>query len=292
LVAISILWGLTWIVSRQGVHYMPALQLAGIRQTFAGIVFLSYFLFKKSEWPRGKQWLQIFVLSLLNLVLTNGLTTLSVKYISAGLASIIAAIYPLWLVIIAAFSLRSTVSFKTVLGLILGFAGICLVFYGHLKDFFNPDFQIGILISIAASVSWAFGTLYTKKLSSSFNPYFSIAIQMVIAGIFLYAFSTFSGQHIPVRTIPWQSWTAIFFLAIFGSITAFIAFLYAIQHLPVAQVSIYAYINPIVAVLAGSWFLQEELTYSIALGGIITLYGVYLVNKTVASRNSKVPSAE
>ena len=272
-------WGTTWIASRQGVRYMPALQLAGIRQSIGGLLYVIFFLSKGRALPRGKEWWPIIILSLLNFALSNGLSTWGVKYISAGLGSIIAATFPLWIVIINLFTARSAIPAKAVIGLILGFTGVCVIFYEHLADFLQPEFRFGILLSLAASWTWAFGTLYTKQQAAAFNPYFSLGLQMLISGILTSIIAVVSGQTIPVQDIPWQSWTAIAYLATFGSVISFIAYLYALQNLPTEQASIYAYINPVVAVLLGSLLFNEKLTIFIIAGGAITLLGVHLINQ-------------
>jgi drug/metabolite transporter (DMT)-like permease len=284
---VSFLWGTTWVASRQGVKHMPAIQLAGIRQFLAGFLYTIYFIFKGAVWPKGREWLNILVLSALNLFLTNGLTTLGVKYISGGLGSIIAAIFPLWLVIIGLSTNKPKVPTKVLIGLLLGFGGICVIFYEHLRDFFEVDFRFGIMISLIASVCWSFGTLYTKKQAKEFNPYFSIGLQMVISGVLLFGISTAAGWNIPMKEIPAASWIAIFYLVIFGSVIAFACYLYALQNLPTAQLSIYAYINPIVAVLFGSLLFGEKITLFIGIGGLITLYGVYLVNSSFLKKNKR-----
>jgi drug/metabolite transporter (DMT)-like permease len=272
-------WGTTWIASRQGVKHMPALQLAGIRQSIGGLLYVIFFLGKGRTLPRGKEWGPIIILSLLNFALSNGLSTWGVKYISAGLGSIIAATFPLWIVIINMFTVRSGIPGKAVMGLLLGFTGVCVIFYEHLADFLQPEFRFGILLSLAASWTWAFGTLYTKQQAAAFNPYFSLGLQMLISGILTSVIAIASGQTVAIQEIPWQSWTAIAYLAIFGSVISFIAYLYALQNLPTQQVSIYAYINPIVAVVLGSLIFDEKLTVFIVVGGAITLLGVHLINQ-------------
>jgi drug/metabolite transporter (DMT)-like permease len=276
---ISFTWGTTWMVSRKAVQYMPPLELAAIRQLLAGTIFVSFFLRKRAIWPKGREWISVFILSLLNFVLTNGLTTWGVKYISGGLAAIIAAIFPLWLILIGFIRNRSGITTRALIGFLLGFAGICLIFYDHLKDFLNADFRFGILISLSASLTWAFATLYTKQQAALFNPYFSIGLQMLISGVLLYLISLGTGRVIPIQNIPWQSWAGIAYLALIGSVVSFFAYLYALQHLPTGQVSIYAYINPVVAVILGSLILGEKLGIYIVSGGLVTLYGVYLVNQ-------------
>jgi len=288
LAMVCFFWGTTWLGSKAAVTYsasVPVLQIAGIRQLIGGTFYVLYFMRKGKAWPRGQEWGPILILSFLNFMISNGFSTWGVKYISAGLGSIIGSIFPLWLVIIGLFSSQKMPA-KAILGIVIGFTGICVIFYEHLDDFFNPDFTFGIIISLIATWSWAFGTLYTKKQAASFNPYFSLGLQMVISGIASYGISIASGIARPLSEISWQSWTAIGYLAIFGSVISFIAYLYALQRLPTEQVSIYAYINPIVAVILGSIIFNEKLTVFLAIGGAITLAGVYLVNQ-VYRRNVK-----
>lgn len=279
LALVCFFWGTTWIASKEGVRHMPALQLAGIRQLIAGLLYVGFFLYRKAALPRGREWRPILILSFLNFILSNGLSTWGVKYISAGLGSIMGAIFPLWLVVIGLFAAREKIPAKAILGLVLGFAGVCVIFYEHLIDFKNPAFRFGILLSLIATWTWAFATLYTKQQAAHFNPYFSLGLQMVISGATLTVVTGVTGHAVPLTEIPWQSWSAIAYLILFGSLMAFIAYLYALQHLPTEQASIYAYINPVVAVLCGWLVFQEKITGFIVVGGAVTLLGVYLVNK-------------
>ncbi|MBP6215074.1 MAG: EamA family transporter [Chitinophagaceae bacterium] len=279
LALVCVLWGTTWIASKEGVRHMPALQLAGIRQLIAGLIYVAFFLIKGASLPKGKEWIPVLVLSFLNFIMSNGLSTWGVKYISAGLGSIMGAIFPLWLVVIGLFASREKLPQKAIIGLLLGFSGVCIIFYEHLEDFFIPDFRFGIILSLIATWTWAFATLYTKQQAASFNPYFSLGLQMLISGTTLITFTSVTGNAVSISQIPWESWTAIAYLIIFGSLLAFIAYLYALQNLPTEQASIYAYINPIVAVLCGWLIFNERITIFITVGGLVTLLGVYLVNK-------------
>jgi drug/metabolite transporter (DMT)-like permease len=176
--------------------------------------------------------------------------------------------------------------------LLLGFGGVCVIFYDHLHDFLNPKFRFGILLSFIATWTWAIATLYTKKQANYFNPYFSLGIQMLISGVVLYSFSSSTGRAVSLFSIPWQTWASIAYLVIFGSLIAFISYLYALQNLPTEQASIYAYINPIVAVVLGSLIFDERLTIYLAIGGLVTLLGVYLVNKAYKITTIEQPETE
>ncbi|MFZ1258957.1 MAG: EamA family transporter [Chitinophagaceae bacterium] len=279
LALVCILWGTTWIASKEGVSHMPALQLAGIRQLIAGILYVGFFFYKGAALPKGKEWIPILVLSFLNFIMSNGLSTWGVQYISAGLGSIMGAIFPLWLVVIGLFISKEKLPRNAIIGLLLGFSGVCIIFSDHLQDFLNPDFRKGIILSLIATWTWAFATLYTKQQAMNFNPYFSLGLQMLISAVALISFTSATRNAVPVSKIPWQSWAAIAYLSVFGSLIAFICYLYALQNLPTEQASIYAYINPIVAVLCGWIVFGEKVTIFITIGGLVTLLGVYLVNK-------------
>ena len=280
LALVCVLWGTTWIASKEGVRHMPALQMAAIRQLIAGALYVGFFLYKGIPLPKGKEWIPVLVLSFLNFMISNGLSTLALQYkISAGLGSIMGAIFPLWLVVIGLFISKDKIPQKALIGLLLGFGGVCIIFYEHLQDFLIPDFRFGIILSLIATWTWAFATLYTKQQAAKFNPYFSLGLQMLISGISLYTFTSLTGNTIPVTKIPWQSWASIGYLILFGSLIAFVCYLYALQNLPTEQASIYAYVNPMVAVLCGWLIFHEKVTIFITLGGLVTLLGVYLVNK-------------
>jgi drug/metabolite transporter (DMT)-like permease len=264
-------WGTTWIASKEGVKHMPALQLAAIRQFIGGTLYVSFFLYKKAPWPKGKQWKTIIILSILNFALSNGLSTWGVKYISSGLGAILNAVFPLWIVIITFFR-GEKLAKLAIMGLIISFGGVCVIFYDHLSDIF---------LSFIATISWAFGFLYTKKKAATFNPYFSLGLQMVISSSFLFAITGATGTSVNITSIPAISWWSIAYLVIIGSVLSFIAYIYMLQKLPPEINSIYAYVNPIIAVLLGAVIFGEILTVTIAIGGAITLFGLFMVNKSI-----------
>lgn len=280
LAVVCFCWGTTWIASKEGVRHMPALQLAAIRQFIGGSVYICYFLFKGATWPKGKQWKTILILSVLNFAISNGLSTWGVKFISSGLGAILNAIFPLWIVIITFFQ-GEKLARLAIIGLVVSFSGVCVIFYDHLADFLQADFRFGIFLSIIATITWAFGSLYTKKKAATFNPYFSLGLQMFISSSILLTITETTGLSVPLSSIPATSWYAIAYLVLVGSIMSFIAYVYMLQKLPAEISSIYAYINPIVAILLGALLFDESLNAAIAIGGAITLSGLFLVNKSI-----------
>lgn len=262
---------------------MPGLQLANIRQLLGGVLYVGYFIFKKQPWPKGKQWRTIIVLSILNFALSNGLSTWGVKYMSSGLGAIISALFPIWIIIINFFNGKK-IAKMALLGILISFGGICIIFIDYIADFLKPEFQFGIILMTASTITWAFGILETKKHAVNFNPYFSLGLQMLISSVLLFGITEASGINIPLSEIPLASWWSIGYLVIIGSVLTFIAFIYSLQNLPTEISSIYVYINPIVAMVLGSFIFDEVLTQAIVIGAVVTLAGLYLVNKSIRKR--------
>jgi drug/metabolite transporter (DMT)-like permease len=276
---VCILWGTTWLASKIGVKHMPALQLSGLRHFIGGGIYVIFFIAKKIPFPTKKQFIRILWMSVVMFVISNGFSVISVVYIPSGLGAVIGAMTPLWLVIFSLITIRGTIfNATTMIGMILGFGGIVVVFYDYLEEMMGSDFPLGIFFGVVASMTWAIGTLLTAKHSKDMDPYVSLGWQMLVSGVILTGLSYATGQHKDVFTISSEGWYAILYLVIVGSIIAFTAFVYALKRLPAAQVSVHSYINPIVAILIGYSMHNEKLTKFVVIGTLVTLVGVYLVN--------------
>ena len=278
-VVVCFFWGTTWLASKRGVQYMPALQLSGLRQCMAGSFVLGYFFIRGFKLPTRDQFIQFGWMSLLMIVINNGFSTWSMKYIPSGLGAVIGAASPLWIAILSTFVFKETkLNTMTIIGLLLGIGGILIIFSDYLQDLFNTNFSVGIILNLIASVTWAFGTIFTVKNAKHVNPYFSLGWQMFLGGIVLLMVAYFSGQYTPLQGTGAAVWSSILYLVFVGSIITYSAFIYALKRLPAQQVSVYAYINPIVAVIVGAVLNNEKLTTIIAGGTVVTIFGIYLVN--------------
>jgi len=285
LAATSLIWGTTWVASRIGVQQVPGLQLSYIRQFLAGSIMLIFFFIKGEKLPTWPQFRWLFVLSIFMFVLANGLSTWSVKYISSGLASLISALYPLCVVIIEMVFLKKNNNTPlTFIGLLIGIAGVAVVFYENAFHTQPDGYGLGVLLGIIAMIGWSIGTIFIARNKYQMNPYYAVGWQMFISSFIIFFMSLGTSQHIPFGEIPYQTWWAIAYLIIMGSIIAFIAFIYSIKYLPPAVSSLYAYINPIVAMITGSILLSEPLTVNLLIGACITLVGVYLVNYSIKKK--------
>jgi drug/metabolite transporter (DMT)-like permease len=276
---VSFFWGTTWLASKKGVEHMPALQLAGIRQLIGGTFYLVYFFIKGYGFPSRQQFFQFIWMSFLMFVISNGFSTWSVQYIPSGLGAVIGAISPIWIALFTVLLFREIkLNLITIAGLVLGFGGILIIFSDYLQALLNSNFAFGITLGVIATMTWALGTLYTVKHARNLNAYYSLGWQMFLSGIILIIVSRITGHYKPLDQVNPIAWYSIAYLVVIGSIITFGAFIYALKRLPAAQASIYAYINPIVAVIVGSILNNEKLNIIIAIGTLVTILGVYLVN--------------
>lgn len=290
----SVVWGTTWIASKLGVNEIPALQMAYIRQFIAGVLFVSFFLFyKKIPLPSLIQFRWLFIMAIIMFVSANGLSTWSIKFIPAGLSSLIGALYPLSVVIIEKVFFKSKrMTGVTFLGLFLGIAGIAIVFYENAFHHTGPNFLFGVFLSSVAMLSWSVGTIFIARNKVEINPYYGIGWQMLIGSFILFVIAQTTQPVIPFRDIPLKVWLVIGYLVLFGSLIAFVAFIYSMKKLPAAVASLYAYINPLIAMIGGYLILNEKLSVNILWGSAVTLIGVFLVNYSVKRAKKIISESE
>jgi drug/metabolite transporter (DMT)-like permease len=286
LTATSIIWGTTWVASKFAVQSTPGLEVSYLRQFIAGTLLLSFFLIKGEKLPTWPQFRWLFMVSIFMFVVNNGFGTWSLKYIPSGLGALMGALYPLFVVIIELLFLKSkNYNVLTFAGLFIGLAGITIVFYANAFHEHPPGYIFGISLCATGMLCWSIGTILIARNKYRMNPYYAMGWQMFMASFLIYLMAVFTGNNIPLREVHLQTWAAIAYLVIAGSMLAFMAFIYTLKYLPPAVASLFAYINPIVAILLGSAiFTDEILTLNVLIGAIITVLGVYLVNNSVRRR--------
>jgi drug/metabolite transporter (DMT)-like permease len=288
--ATSFIWGSTWVASKIAVEHVPGLQISSIRQLMAGLVFIIFFKLKGEPWPKLSQLRSLLFIAVFLLILANGLSTWSIRYISSGLGALIGALFPLFVVIIEMIIFKTKVKPLTFIGLFLGIAGIGFVFYDSAFHHQGSGYIFGVVLGLIATLSWSIGTIMVARKKLNMNPYYGMGWQMALSSPFIMAIAFATGEHIPVTEIPAASWGGLVYLVLAGSCIAFVCFIYSMKHLPAGIASLYAYINPIVAMLIGAVVLTEPLTMDLLIGTLITIAGVYLVNHSLKERPTTVPA--
>ena len=280
-VFICIVWGTTYLAIRIGVMHYPALLFAGVRQTVAGIILASAALAvnKRADWSAkniGRQMLIGFLM----LALGNGLVTWGEQYVSSGIAALICSMMPIFAVLFNLFLAKNEkFNLTTGMGMLLGTLGVGLIFRHDIAKLSDPSYLGGIFAVILATSSWAMGSIINKKNVYPVNPFLNSGLQLLFGGIFmLIACPAIDNLH-SVDYFNRDGLIALAYLIIFGSVLAYAAYMYALSKLPVGIATIYAYINPLVAVILGYFALQEELNIYTILSFATIMVGVYLVNK-------------
>jgi drug/metabolite transporter (DMT)-like permease len=285
----SIVWGTTWVASKMGVMHMPAFEMASIRQFLGGSLYVGFFLIKGEKLPTAQQFIWLLGMSLLMFVSSNGIATYGLKFITSGLAALIAALYPLSVVLIERYYYKAIeITPKTLIGLSLGLLGIGFIFYKDSLTLHGSHYILGVGLSFLAMITWSIGSIIISRTTIKINPYNSIGWQMLISAFIMGTITLISGDYVPLNQIPTISWGVIVYMVIGGSVFAFMSFIYSMKHLKSSIASLYAYINPIVAIWVGSLLLNEQMTWNNIVGSVITLIGVYLVNKSLKDQKDPV----
>lgn len=288
---VSFFWGTTYVAAKISAHQMPGLFVAGVRQAVAGAAMVTYFKSRGYKWPDKTSLLQIIVQAVLLLGIGQGLLTWALESVDSGLAAIIAALMPLFVAVFSIWLLRFA-KFTPLLfgGLLLGFAGIAVIFYEHLSQLLNAKYALGIGFCLTATVAWSLGTVLAARYKPDTDILFSAGLQMLISGVMVLTVCGISGKWAnPLHTTSGALWSLLYLIVV-GSLLSYSAYGYVVSKLPPTQVSVYAYINPLVAVVLGWLILHEAMSVNVITGTLITLGGVWLVNKEF--KKQKAPKAE
>jgi drug/metabolite transporter (DMT)-like permease len=286
LAAVCTIWGTTYLAIRIGVVDFPAFLFSGIRQIIAGVLLSGFMLLLgKAKWPNRKELLIQALGGFFMITLGNGLVGYGEVYVSSGLAAIVCSVMPIWVILInLKVNEDERPTLPVMVGLVIGLSGIVLIFKEHLTEFSNPAYTWGIVVIFIANLGWAIGSVWMKRKNQNTNPFLNAGLQMFFGGVFMLPASLAFDD---LSVIHWTSDVvySMVYLIIMGSIIAYACYSYAITKLPITIVSMYAYINPLVAVLLGWLWLGEKLNLIIGVAMLITIAGIYMVNRGYQLRN-------
>lgn len=281
LAVICIVWGTTYTAIKFCVHDFPPFLMVGIRQTFAGLLLLGLALASgKTKGLTQPYVLRQALTGLVTITGGNGFITWGMQFVSSGLSAVIGALTPVLVVLISLFwKGTDRINWPTLAGVLLGFMGLGLIFSNGWADFLKPEYKWGIAACFASCFTWSLGTVMAKRFNQpGVSPFLNAGLQITAGGLGGFAMSAlFDTSHQIHHTT--QGWLGLLYLALVGSALAFSLYLYALQHLSAAVTSLYTYINPLVAVFLGWLYLNESITFATLVGMLITLGGVWLVNK-------------
>ena len=279
---VCIVWGTTFFAIRVSLDTMPPMIMGSLRWLIAGLLLAGYVFAQGEKLPPPSRWGSIFLLGFLMLGLGNGGVVVAEQWVPSGLAAVLVASNPFWMAAIEAVlpdgeRLRVNVA----LGLLIGFSGIVVLVWPDLTlgSGGRRGFLAGVIALQIASIGWSLGSSYARRHARKENILGTTASQMLAGGVIMMAAATVLGEwprlHFTTRTT-----IALVYLSTVGAVGGFVSYTYALRHLPVSFVSLYAYINPVIAVALGVLLLHESLDSRMAAAAALVFAGVSVVRWT------------
>ncbi|MGH7546003.1 MAG: EamA family transporter, partial [Gemmatimonadota bacterium] len=275
--AVYLIWGSTYLAIRFAIETLPPFLMAGTRFAAAGAVLYAYTRWRGLPAPERAHWPAAIVIGGLLLLGGNGLLVWAETRVPSGIAALLIATVPLWMVLLEAWRRDGTrPGAATVAGLTAGFAGIVLlVGPGEFAGGGGVDL-LGAGALTIASISWAFGSLYSRRANLPASPLVGISMEMLAGGAWLLLAGTLAGEwgRVDPGAVSPRSATALLYLTVFGSLVGFSSYIWLLRVSTPARVSTYAYVNPVVALFLGWALAGESLTPRTGLAVALVLAAV------------------
>ena len=280
LIFICIVWGTTYLAIKIGVAHYPAFLFAGVRQTISGVILISAALIINRKTDLSvKNILRQMLVGFLMLTVGNGCVTFGEKTVPSGIAALICSFMPIFAVLFnLMFSGKEKFNWLIGAGMVLGTCGVGMIFGHDMGDASSGSYLVGVLCTLLATCSWALGSIVNKKNVNPVNAFLNSGMQLLFGGLFMLVISPAVDDLHHVVIWNREGLTALVYLIIFGSVLAYAAYMYALSKLPVGIATIYAYVNPMVAVAIG-FFVGEKLNIYIGMAFVAILLSVFMVNK-------------
>lgn len=276
---VYVVWGSTYLAIRITVTTMPPLLSASARFLVAGVVAYA-FLAVRRGWKavrvtRAELAASTFVGGAL-LLGGNGLVMIGEQHVASGLAALIIAAVPLWVVLLRRMN-GDRAGRGTLLGVGAGFVGVVVLLAPAAAT--GGTRWTGGLMLLAASLSWAIGSFFSKSLPLPRDVFVSTALQMLCGGALLGVAGLARGElsNIDLESFSGASLVSLAYLVVIGSWLAFTAYVWVLQHAPISKVATYAYVNPVIAVLLGWLVLNEPLSLNVVAGAIVVVLSVAFI---------------
>lgn len=277
-IAVCLIWGTTYLAILIALETIPPMLVGGLRFMAAGAALCLFVLARGGRLPPLREWARQAALGTLLLGVGNGAVVWSELWIPSGIAAVGVAALPFWMSGAEAAFGGDRLRGRVLVGLFAGFLGIVLLIWPSLfaADVNGPRFGLGVLLVQVACLGWAVGSSMSRRTQSTGGTAAASALQQLFAGVLLMSVGTALGEWSRLAFTP-RTIAAELYLIVFGSLIAYSAYLYALKHLPVATVSLYAYINPVIAVMLGTLFASERFSPRIVAAAALVLGGVAIV---------------
>lgn len=276
---VCVVWGTTYFGIKVALETVPPFLMGGIRYVIAGGMLAGWITARGRALPARRTWPTLAWLGALMLGAGNGGVVWAEQHLASGLAAVMIATSPFWMVAVdAVLPGGDRLRPRHWIGLTVGFAGIVMLVWPDLRWSGAGSRQVllGIFALQIACAGWAIASAYTRRHVVANDVLGAAALQMIFGGLFMLALGTAAGEW-PALSLNAKTTMALVYLIVAGSLVAFAAYSYALRHLPVSTVSLYTYINPVIAVALGTMLLGEPFRMSMLFAGLIIVVGIMIV---------------
>ncbi|MGH7448499.1 MAG: EamA family transporter [Longimicrobiales bacterium] len=278
--AVYLIWGSTYLAIFYAIDTMPPFLMAGARFLVAGMLLFAWSSARSPRMPTRREWQAAIVVGGLLLVGGNGAVVWAEQMIPSGVAALLVAGTPCWMVLLDwLWQGSARPGPRTALGLLLGFGGIALLVGPSAFTGGGVIHPLGALVLLFGSLAWATGSIYSRRAPSPPRALLSTGMQMLMGGALLVVLGTATGEwsRLDLASVSLKSILALAYLIVFGAIIGYSAYIWLLRVASPARVSTYAYVNPVVAVLLGWAIAGEEFTLRMAVAAAIIIAGVALI---------------
>ena len=288
---VYLVWGSTYFFIQKAVQDFPPLLMGALRFFASGLLLLGWSFARRERVFNKKEIGHAIVGGFLMLFIGNGAVIWVEQYMPSAMVAILVSSSPLWFVLLDKPKWKENLTSRsTIIGLVIGFAGVVLLFGEKLAGAFSGNGNSlhigGMLLLIIGSMAWAGGSLYAKYNSNGGSATVNTSWQMLAAGIAFLPGSFIRGevQGFNWASVSTEAWLSMGYLILFGSIIGYSAYVWLLRVCTATQVSTYAYVNPVVAVLLGVLFANENITWIQITGLAIILVSVLIINMAKARK--------
>ncbi|MFI6484843.1 EamA family transporter [Nonomuraea sp. NPDC050663] len=286
---VYVVWGSTYLGIKLAIETMPPMLHGALRFSAAALILGVVVAIRSRDAFRmtAREFLGAAIVGVLLLTAGNGMVAVAEQHISTGLAALLVASVPLWLVIFRLL-VRDRPKLVTLIGVLVGFGGVAALSLSGGSE----GSTTGIVVILLASFSWAVGSFLSGRIAMPKNPFAASTVEMAVGAVGLAVFGLSAGERLDLAQVSTTSWLGLLYLILVGSLVGFTSYVWLLGNAPISLVSTYAYVNPVVAVVLGALMLSEPVTPQILAGGLVIVVGVALVISTERRSKRPVPAAK
>jgi len=277
--AVCLIWGTTYLGIRVALETIPPATVGALRYLGAGAALAIILRLRGEKLPGPTHWRGLALLGFLMIAMGNGGVIWAEQWVPSGVAAVVVASSPFWMAgIESVLPKGERLSRQGAIGLVIGFLGIVLLVWPDLTvgGDTGRQFAVGVVALQLACIGWALGSAYSRRHAREENAIGAAAVQMIFGGLMMAAAATLRGEWAQL-TFTWRTAGAELYLILFGSLVGYPAYVYALKHLPLSTVSLYAYVNPLIAVVLGTLLLGEPFGWRVVAAPAVVFAGIAVV---------------